>query len=127
MKTLNLQEAAALLKLHPTTLAAKARAGEIPGARLGKRWVFVEVDLLDYVRSQYAPRALQGDSMEVSTCHSTTQRLTELVGQDHPRRRMPTAKHWDCRSKAGPGVSRQAEGFDVGTGEAGCKAQGLLE
>lgn len=32
MNTLNLQQAAALLKIHPVTLQEKARAGEIPGA-----------------------------------------------------------------------------------------------
>jgi excisionase family DNA binding protein len=84
MRTLNLQEAAALLHLHPTTLAAKARAGVIPGARLGKRWVFVEVDLLDYVRSQYAPRALQGDSMEKLTCHSTNAKTRRTGGSRSP-------------------------------------------
>jgi excisionase family DNA binding protein len=50
--TLTLEEAARLLQLHPTTLAAKARSGEIPGAKPGKRWVFVEVDLVEYVRTQ---------------------------------------------------------------------------
>ncbi len=40
MRTLNLQQAAALLMIHPVTLQAKARRGEIPGARPGRRWVF---------------------------------------------------------------------------------------
>ena len=53
-----------LLKMHPATLQQKARAGLIPGAKLGKCWIFVEVDLIEYVRSQYRPRALQGDSMK---------------------------------------------------------------
>jgi excisionase family DNA binding protein len=43
--TFTLEEAARFLQLHPTTLGAKARSGEIPGAKLGKRWVFLEVDL----------------------------------------------------------------------------------
>ena len=47
MKTLDLQQAAALLLIHPTTLQAKARTGEIPGARIGRRWVFVDDDLID--------------------------------------------------------------------------------
>ncbi|NCF28128.1 MAG: helix-turn-helix domain-containing protein, partial [Gammaproteobacteria bacterium] len=77
--TLTLEEAARLLQLHPTTLAAKARSGEIPGAKPGKRWVFVEVDLVEYVRSHYASRALQGDSTEESVCHSTNAK-TRLTG-----------------------------------------------
>lgn len=36
MKTLDLHEAAALLKLHPDTLQRRAKAGEIPGAKPGK-------------------------------------------------------------------------------------------
>ena len=36
MSTLNLQQAAALLKIHPVTLQDKARAGEIPGAKIGR-------------------------------------------------------------------------------------------
>ena len=39
VKTLNLQQAAALLLIHPTTLQAKARTGQIPGGRPGRRWV----------------------------------------------------------------------------------------
>jgi len=77
--TLTLEEAARFLQLHPTTLAAKARSGEIPGAKPGKRWVFLEVDLVEYVRSHYASRALQGDSTEESVCHSTNAK-THLTG-----------------------------------------------
>lgn len=53
MKTLNLNEAAAFLRLHPHTLEAKARAGDIPGAKPGKCWVFIDVDLADWLRAQY--------------------------------------------------------------------------
>ena len=59
MRTLTLQDAAALLQLHPTILAARAKAGLIPGAKLGRRWVFLDVDLIEYLRGRYAPRALQ--------------------------------------------------------------------
>src|SRR3972149_4596704 len=77
--TLTLQQAAALLKIHPVTLQDKARAGVIPGAKIGKCWVFIEVDLLDYIRTQYRQRALQGERMEVTVCHSTNAR-THLFG-----------------------------------------------
>jgi len=79
MSTLDLQRAAALLLIHPITLAEKARIGDVPGAKIGKRWVFVEADLLEYIRANYGRRALQGDSMENTTCHSTNVR-THLVG-----------------------------------------------
>jgi excisionase family DNA binding protein len=53
MVTLNLEEAAELLKIHPSTLQAKAASGEIPAAKPGKRWVFIESDLFDWLRTQY--------------------------------------------------------------------------
>lgn len=70
IKTLNLEEAAAFLKIHPVTLSTKAASGEIKGAKIGKRWVFLEVDLVDHIRSQYQVRALQGDGKE-KVCHFT--------------------------------------------------------
>lgn len=72
MKTLTLQQAAALLLIHPITLQERARIGEIPAAKPGKRWVFVEDDLLAYLRAQYPRRALQGDYMEKISCHSSS-------------------------------------------------------
>jgi hypothetical protein len=54
MKTLDLKAAAAMLKMHPESLRRKARAGEIPAAKPGVRWVFLEADLADYLRGLYA-------------------------------------------------------------------------
>ncbi|MDP3610035.1 MAG: helix-turn-helix domain-containing protein [Methylophilus sp.] len=71
MHTLNLKEAAHLLKIHPVTLGDKARTGEIPGTKIGKCWVFVDVDLIDYIRAQYKRRDLQGEKVEVLQCHSS--------------------------------------------------------
>lgn len=53
MKTLDLNEAAKLLKLHPQTVLQRARAGDIPAAKPGKCWVFVEEDLIEWLRLQY--------------------------------------------------------------------------
>ena len=53
MKTLGLKEAAALLLLAPESLRQMASAGKVPGARVGKRWVFLEEDLEEFIRSRY--------------------------------------------------------------------------
>lgn len=42
MKTLNLIEAAQFLKMHPEEVRRRAKSGIIPGAKLGKRWAFIE-------------------------------------------------------------------------------------
>jgi hypothetical protein len=54
MNTFDLKEAAHFLKMHWQTLRTKAVAGEIPGAKISKSWVFIEEDLVRYVRSQYS-------------------------------------------------------------------------
>ncbi|MGA9165212.1 MAG: helix-turn-helix domain-containing protein [Thiobacillus sp.] len=71
MKTLLLHAAAELLGLHPVTLREKARRGEIPGAKIGKSWVFVDVDLIEHIRAQYPLRVMQGDRQEKTLCLST--------------------------------------------------------
>ncbi len=79
MNTLDLQAAAAFLHMHPVTLQEKARTGEIPGAKIGKCWVFVDVDLIEHIRSQYPRRVLQSERKELEPCHSTNA-LTHRIG-----------------------------------------------
>ncbi|MFQ5545453.1 MAG: helix-turn-helix domain-containing protein [Acidiferrobacterales bacterium] len=74
--TLDLNEAAAFLKLSPEALRRKAKAGEMPGRKVGKRWCFIKSDLVAYVRSGYAPprQAVRvTDFEEVPKCHSTAE------------------------------------------------------
>jgi len=72
MITLTLSEAARFLKIHPEELRQRAKAGRIPGAKVGRAWVFLQEDLADYLRSLYSrPRqALQVTlGKEVESCH----------------------------------------------------------
>jgi hypothetical protein len=56
MKTLNLSEAAAFLHMHPEEVRTRAKRGLIPGAKIGRCWVFIDADLADFIRSQYPVR-----------------------------------------------------------------------
>jgi len=71
METLDLEAAARLLHIHPEELRRRAKAGIIPGAKVGRCWVFVADDLVAYVRSLYAsPRqALQVTLRKELECH----------------------------------------------------------
>ncbi|TLS18454.1 MAG: helix-turn-helix domain-containing protein [Betaproteobacteria bacterium] len=80
MATLTLQEAASFLKVHPVTLQSKARSGEIPGAKVGKCWVFLEIDLIEFIRSQYPRRVLQGEHERNHTCHSSNAKIRPSGG-----------------------------------------------
>ena len=72
MITLTLIEAARFLKIHPEELRQRAKAGRVPGAKVGRAWVFLHEDLAQYLRSLYSrPRqALQVTlGKEVEPCH----------------------------------------------------------
>lgn len=93
MKTLTLEQAAEILRMHKVTVRNKARAGELPAAKIGKRWLFVEVDLINWLRLQYSPLALQGDkTTEIKLCHSTNEKTvpnggSRLVSMDDEYRK----------------------------------------
>lgn len=74
MITFTLIEAAKFLKLHPEEVRCRAKAGRIPGAKVGKSWVFLDIDLAAYIRSLYAePRQALRVALERKEviCHST--------------------------------------------------------
>ncbi len=45
METLNVEEAAALLRLNVKRVQGLARAGKLPASRVGRRWLFRRQDL----------------------------------------------------------------------------------
>jgi hypothetical protein len=70
--TFTLIEAAAFLKVHPEELRQRAKAGLIPGAKVGRAWVFLQDDLAAYLRSLYSRhrQALQVTlRKEIDPCH----------------------------------------------------------
>lgn len=74
MKTLTLQQAAEFLHCNPETVRRLAQANKIPSAKLGRKWVFIEQDLAQYIRNQYsnAESVVQVvDNDEESLCQST--------------------------------------------------------
>jgi excisionase family DNA binding protein len=81
MQTLTLEEAAEILHMHKVVLRNKCRSGEVPAAKIGKRWLFIELDLMNWLRLQYSPLALQGEqTTEVKQCHSTSEKIALTGG-----------------------------------------------
>lgn len=56
MTTLDSELAAQLLNCSTAHLHRLARAGTIPGAKVGRGWVFIEQDLLDWLRLRMKPK-----------------------------------------------------------------------
>lgn len=50
--TIGLKEAAALLQMSEDALMRKTRAGVVPGAKIGRRWVYIRADLLELIRQK---------------------------------------------------------------------------
>ena len=70
MRTLDLHEAAAWLRMSPAVLRLHARQGRLKAAKPGKRWVFLEDDLAAYLGQLYAGRRqapLSGSNREKSS------------------------------------------------------------
>ncbi len=59
-KTLNLKSAAKFLGINIETARRRAASGQLPGAKVGRSWRFIEEDLVSYLRSLYSTRASQG-------------------------------------------------------------------
>jgi hypothetical protein len=70
VKTLDLKEAAAFLRMHPEELRSRAKRGLIPGAKIGRKWVFLQDDLANFVRSRYIlPRQALRVTVGETLCH----------------------------------------------------------
>ncbi|MBW8077951.1 MAG: helix-turn-helix domain-containing protein [Gallionella sp.] len=82
--TLNLQQAAELFHLHPVTLQRMAHRGAVPAAKLGRRWIFLHVDLVATIRAQYPSRVMQGEHEEVTLCRSTNAKILPSTGSSCP-------------------------------------------
>ena len=52
MKTYDINETADFLKVDRATALGLAGSGELPGAKVGRAWVFLESDLVDYLRDR---------------------------------------------------------------------------
>jgi hypothetical protein len=90
MSTLDLLEAAHFLRVSADALLRKARAGIVPGAKIGRRWVFLEADLVTLIREQAKQRACRsianlrvptGGSDSASAESRLDARLKQLTAQ----------------------------------------------
>ena len=52
MNTLDIDECAEFLKINKNTASELASKGMLPGAKIGRAWVFLEDELIEYLRSE---------------------------------------------------------------------------
>ena len=83
---LTLRQTAELLQVNPETVRRLAQAGKIPSAKIGRKWVFIQQDLAQYIRNQYSitESVVQVvDKDEESLCQSTLETLSGGQNSHH--------------------------------------------
>ena len=88
IKTMGIDEAAEFIRVHPVTLSKMAHEGEIPAAKPGKEWVFINIDLVEWLRSKYKTQASVSDQTKrTNKCHSTNVKI-QLPGGTNSKAQM---------------------------------------
>ncbi|WP_397536138.1 helix-turn-helix domain-containing protein [Roseateles sp.] len=84
MSTLDLTEAAQLLKAHPKTVQKLAQRGAIPACKVGRSWVFVKDLLIQHLVTESLARVSVVDLQENTECRSTDARTHRTGGSNSP-------------------------------------------
>lgn len=93
MSTLLLPDAAKFLGLHPNTVQERAKRGMIPGAaKPGKRWVFLEDGLREYIHSLSPCRSTGSVKRGMSILPRQEADLDAVLGLPTKGRRRRTTK-----------------------------------
>src|SRR5690606_27029231 len=79
VKTLSLDEAADFLRIHPSTLRARAAAGIVRGYKPGRAWVFKEDDLLEYLETTCPSTSVPAPAIGSAKLLSAAKRLEDRL------------------------------------------------
>ncbi|WP_081087759.1 helix-turn-helix domain-containing protein [Burkholderia stagnalis] len=81
MRTFDLQECADFLKIDRTTAMKLAQQGDIVGARIGRAWVFLEDDVVAFLREQAQQQTLERLEGRTTHNHADTDRRAQAAIQ----------------------------------------------
>ena len=89
-ETLSLEQASVYLRMSEEHLRRQTKIGNIPGAKLGKEWVFLKEDLVRYIRSQYPDRWQISYETDSNSKHEESKTCVKekMSGTPISRRRM---------------------------------------
>jgi excisionase family DNA binding protein len=82
MQTFDVAEAAAFLKVSRETLLGLADSGDIPGAKVGRSWVFADEDLYEYLRAQVRDQTAQRREIKIAPSPRTGKVLRVATGYE---------------------------------------------
>jgi hypothetical protein len=111
----DIYQAAEFLKIHPDTCTRRAKAGLIPGCKIGRAWVFMPDLLADYVRAQAMENVRQqgvpggGLASKSLGQRLAAQRAQRLAGKETAAKRSAISTEGNARNGHGrflPGYGR---------------------
>ena len=76
--TLDLEECAEYLKIDISTASTLAAEGILPGAKIGRRWVFPLVEISDYLRAEVKRQQLSRQSKNSNNAEKITTETPQL-------------------------------------------------
>ncbi len=87
LKSYGTKEAAGFLRISPGSICRRAASGELVGYKPGRRWVFLEEDLIAYLKSTqpYVPQLPQVRHRSISTVESP---LAKRIKEERLRLRL---------------------------------------
>lgn len=97
MKTFNIEQAAEFLNISTDTMKDLAGSGVVPGAKIGKAWVFADELLEEYlreeIRQQTAERRglVNAEPTKIPTAYTKTVRRGRQARIPPPLRPLPEA------------------------------------
>jgi hypothetical protein len=93
MRTLDLEECCEFLKIDRNVGTRLALSGELPGAKIGRAWVFLEDDLVDYLRLQVRKQTRErstGAELQVSLDKACETNASMYRPPIRPKKAKPT-------------------------------------
>lgn len=74
MDTLNIQQAADVLKVHPKTVEDLIRDGTLPAAKIGRAWVMMTAHVMKYLENEIIQQTAARRGIPTPKVGKTTRR-----------------------------------------------------
>ncbi|MFT4064387.1 helix-turn-helix domain-containing protein [Paraburkholderia sp.] len=100
-RTFDIDECADFLKVDRNTALKLAQRGDLPGARIGRAWVFLEDDIVEYLRVRVRQQMVerQNDNVVDEALRASIEKtpptpsplLMKMQNRERGRRKIPPA------------------------------------
>lgn len=87
VRSLDIEECAAYLKVDRSTVLKLAMQGVLPGAKIGRAWVFPEAELAAFLSSEVKRQQTERQELQAQPLHALDARQSRSTPDDIPKRK----------------------------------------